>query len=311
MYEIKKEFEERHKLILGEKEYEIFKEFLFKPLPGSFRINTLKIEKEKLLKRFKEEYCWNIKEVPFYSDGFVFEGKKPVVLGNTLEHFLGYIYIQEVASMIPPVALDPKEGETILDMAAAPGSKTTQICQMVSNKGVVVANEKMLSRIISLRSNLQRCGATNVIISCLDGRFFRKTGLKFDKILVDAPCTGTGAIMKSPQTLKTWSSNASKILSNIQKQLILSAVECLNDDGTLVYSTCSLEPEENEENVNWAIKKFGLKVEKIELRGFKTRKGITSWANKEFDKEVEKCIRIYPQDNNTEGFFIAKLKKEV
>jgi len=261
-----------------------------------------------MLKRF-ESYGWNLKQVPFYKDGVIFEGRKPLVLGNTVEHFLGYIYIQETASMIPPVVLDPQEDEVILDMAAAPGSKTTQIAQMMNNNGAIIANEKILPRLSSLRTNIQRCGITNAVITWMDGKAFREKGLKFDKILLDAPCTGTGAIMKSPKTLKTWSVDASKISSSIQKQLLQSAVECLKEDGTLVYSTCSLEPEENEENIDWAIRKLGVKVEKIKIEGFKTRSGITSWDGDELDPQVSNCIRIYPQDNNSEGFFVSKLKK--
>lgn len=304
---IKEEFERRHRIILGD-DYENFAKILRKLLPASFRINTLKVDRDEMLKRF-ESYGWNLKQVPFYKDGVIFEGRKPLVLGNTVEHFLGYIYIQETASMIPPVVLDPQEDEVILDMAAAPGSKTTQIAQMMNNNGALIANEKILPRLASLRTNIQRCGVTNAVITWMDGKAFREKGLKFDKILLDAPCTGTGAIMKSPKTLKTWSVDASKISSSIQKQLLQSAVECLKEDGTLVYSTCSLEPEENEENIDWAIRKLGVKVEKIKIEGFKTRSGITSWDGDELDPQVSNCIRIYPQDNNSEGFFVSKLKK--
>ena len=304
---IKEEFERRHRIILGD-DYENFAKILRKLLPASFRINTLKVDRDEMLKRF-ESYGWNLKQVPFYKDGVIFEGRKPLVLGNTIEHFLGYIYIQETASMIPPVVLDPQEDEVILDMAAAPGSKTTQIAQMMNNNGAIIANEKILPRLSSLRTNIQRCGITNAVITWMDGKAFREKGLKFDKILLDAPCTGTGAIMKSPKTLKTWSVDASKMSSNIQKQLLQSAVECLKEDGTLVYSTCSLEPEENEENIDWAIRKLGVKVEKIKIEGFKTRSGITSWDGDELDPQVSNCIRIYPQDNNSEGFFVSKLKK--
>ena len=304
---IKEEFERRHRIILGD-DYENFAKILRKLLPASFRINTLKVDRDEMLKRF-ESYGWNLKQVPFYKDGVIFEGRKPLVLGNTIEHFLGYIYIQETASMIPPVVLDPQEDEVILDMAAAPGSKTTQIAQMMNNNGALIANEKILPRLASLRTNIQRCGVTNAVITWMDGKAFREKGLKFDKILLDAPCTGTGAIMKSPKTLKTWSVDASKMSSNIQKQLLQSAVECLKEDGTLVYSTCSLEPEENEENIDWAIRKLGVKVEKIKIEGFKTRSGITSWDGDELDPQVSNCVRIYPQDNNFEGFFVSKLKK--
>jgi len=304
---IKEEFEKRHRSILGD-DYENFARILKRFLPTSFRINTLKVDRDEMLKRF-EGYGWKINQVPFYKDGVIFEGRKPLVLGNTIEHFLGYIYIQETASMIPPVVLDPQEDEVILDMAAAPGSKTTQIAQMMNNNGAIIANEKILPRLSSLRTNIQRCGITNAVITWMDGKAFREKGLKFDKILLDAPCTGTGAIMKSPKTLKTWSVDASKISSSIQKQLLQSAVECLKEDGTLVYSTCSLEPEENEENIDWAIRKLGVKVEKIKIEGFNTRSGITSWNGNELDSQVSNCIRIYPQDNNSEGFFVSKLKK--
>jgi NOL1/NOP2/sun family putative RNA methylase len=303
---IKEEFEERHRKILG-LDYENFKKVLLRPLPASFRINTLKISKEVLLERFKA-YGWKLKEVPFYSDGLVFEGKKPVVLGNTLEHFLGYIYVQETASMIPPVVLEPKPGDTVLDLAAAPGSKTTQMAQMMSNEGVIVANEKLIRRLGSLRTNTQRCGVSNAILTCMDGRSFNKKGLKFDKVLLDAPCTATGAIMKSPYTLKTWSVAASQSLAGMQRQLLDAAVASLAEDGMLVYSTCSLEPEENELVVDYAVKKFGLNVDKVKLEGFKTRPGIAEWEGAELDPSVRNCLRIYPQDNNTEGFFVARLR---
>jgi len=306
MPEFKEVYIERYKKLLGE-EWEIFKEAILKPFPPAFRINTLKAHREQILESIKE---WPIAEVPFYKDGFYFTQKKGFVVGNTLEHFLGYIYIQEVASMIPAVVLNPKEHEKILDMAAAPGSKTTQMAQMMNNRGAIVAGEKLLNRLSSLRINLQRCGVRNCILSYMDGRAFKTLDMQFDKILLDAPCTGTGTIMKSLHTIKTWSVTASKMASNLQKQLLNSAVHVLKPGGTLVYSTCSLEPEENEENVDYAVRKLGLKTEQINLTGFKTRPGITSWEGKEFDNSVKNCIRIYPQDNNTEGFFVTKLVKE-
>ena len=308
MVKFKESYEKRYEELLG-KEYALFKECIVKPLPASIRVNTLKIDRKKLIKRFEEEYGWKLKQVPFYEDGYVFQTKKPVVLGNTLEHFLGYFYMQEVASMIPPVVLNPKPGEVVLDMAAAPGSKTTQMAQMMKNEGVIVANEKTISRLAALRNNLQRCGVLNVIITQMDGRKFKDIEYKFDKVLLDAPCTGTGAIMKSLHTLKIWNVKASIMLSNIQKQLIRAAYNVLKPGGTLVYSTCSLEPEEDEEVIDYAIRKVGFSIEKFKLKGFKTRNGILNWGKKEFTEEVKYAQRVYPQDNNTEGFFIAKLRR--
>ena len=309
MTKFKEKYEERYKEILGD-EYPVFKEAIVRPLAASIRMNSLKIDSSKLLKRFTEEYGWELEQVPFYKKSYKFTTKKPVVLGNTLEHLLGYFYIQEVASMIPPVVINPQQDEFILDMAAAPGSKTTQIADMMSNHGGIIANEKSIGRLSALRMNLQRCGVMNTAVTQMDGKFFKRIdNIKFDKVLLDAPCTGTGAIMKSLYTLKTWSEKASVKMSNIQKQLMQAAVHVLKPGGTLVYSTCSLEPEEDEMVVDYALQKLGMTIEKFDINGFKLREGLTSWNGKELDKKVSYARRVYPQDNNTEGFFIAKLRK--
>lgn len=287
-------------------DYETLNSVMFKQVPKSIRINTLKIKKEKILEKLKEKK-WKLKQIDFYGDGFILK-ENVYGIGNSLEHFLGYIYKQEVASMIPPVVLNPKN-ELILDMAAAPGSKTTHLAQLMKNKGGIVANEKYQKRIHALQENIQRCGVINTLITQMDGRAFEKTGIKFDKILLDAPCTGTGIIMKSPSTANTWSEKTSNIYSKLQKQLIKSAVNSLKEKGTLVYSTCSLEPEENEEVVNYAIENFNMKLEKIKLKNFKTRNGMIKWKKEKFDSQIEKSIRIYPQDNDTTGFFVAKMIK--
>ncbi len=286
---------------------DVLKEYVFKPLLASIRINTIKIKREDAIKRL-EGRGWKLKQVPFYENGFVFEEKKYAV-GNTIEHFLGYIYLQEIASMIPPLVLNPSENDIVLDVAAAPGSKTTQMAQIMNNRGAIIANEKYLKRMFSLRANLQRCGVVNTVCTRMDGRRFKNLTTKFDKILLDAPCTGTGIIMKSPRTAKTWSVKTSILASNLQKQLISSAISSLKEGGVLVYSTCSLEPEENEAIVDYAIKKFGVSVEKIKLNGFKVRDGVTKWEGKTFAPEIKNCARIYPQDNNTSGFFVARLVK--
>lgn len=304
--EVKETWVKRQKEIIGD-EIDLLKETIFKPLPSSFRINTLKTDKAAMVKRLTKE-GWKLNEVPFYENGFVLSEKKSA-LGNTVEHFLGYIYIQEVASMLPPVVLDPNPNEIILDMAAAPGSKTTQLSQIMKNNGAIFANEKDNSRLVSLNLNLQRCGVSNVAVTNMDARAFGKLKLNFDKILLDAPCTGSGAAMKSEHALDTWSENASKKMASLQRQLITSAAGCLKKDGVLVYSTCSLEPEEDEEVVDYAVKNFGLTVEPIKLPGFKTKPGITEWNGKGLTKELDGTIRVYPQDNNTEGFFVARLRK--
>ena len=209
--------------------------------------------------------------------------------------------------MIPPLVLDPKGDETILDMCAAPGSKTTQIAQLMKNTGIIIANDKYIQRLKSLRDNVQRAGATNVVITQMDGRSFSRIGFHFDKILLDAPCTGTGTVMKNFEILKIYNPKGSKSMSSLQKQLLRTAIE-ISDE--VIYSTCSLEPEEDEEVINWAINKMGVKLKPIKIKGVNLNHGITHWEGKEFEKEVRKAVRIYPHKNpGFEGFFIARMVK--
>ena len=240
----------------------------------------------------------------------------PGELGRSLEHLLGYYYAQEIASMLPVLILNPEENELVLDLASAPGSKTTQISGMMNNKGTVIANELQLGRLKVLKTNLERCGAANVIITKREGSAlcekFYKEGFSFKRILIDAPCSGEGTLRSTPKGFLMWNINNIKQFSNIQKKLIESALRILNKGGTLIYSTCTHAPEENEEVIDFALKNFtDIKTEKINLpKELKVRQGITKWNDKSYSKQVKHACRIYPQDNNTEGFFIAKLVRK-
>jgi NOL1/NOP2/sun family putative RNA methylase len=275
---------------------EKFKEYSLKLLRKSIRVNTLKTSVEEIKKRFK------LTPIPWCKEGFWID---ELSVGNTLEHFLGYIYLQEAASMIPPLVMEPKD-ETVLDMCASPGSKTTQIAALMKNKGFIVANDVSIKRLKPLSINLQRCGVSNTIITFMQGRFFRK---KFDKILVDAPCSGTGTIRKSLKTLDWWNVNFIKQMAGIQRQLLETAFNNVKEGGVIVYSTCSLEPEENEGVVDFLISKYdNVKVEKFNLN-IKKGKTIEEFEGRVYNSEVKKCLRIWPQDNDTEGFFVAKIRK--
>ncbi|MDP6641792.1 MAG: NOL1/NOP2/sun family putative RNA methylase [Candidatus Nanoarchaeia archaeon] len=271
-----------------------------KPLRKSLRVNTLKTNVKEIKSRFKDH---NLEKIPWCKEGFWLKGQ---VIGNTLEHFLGYIYLQEAASMIPPIVLDPKD-EIVLDMCASPGSKTTQLSSLMKNKGLIVANDININRLKPLSINLQRCGVSNVIMTKMEGRFFKQ---EFDKILVDAPCSGIGTIRKSPNTPLIWNPNAIKRIAGIQRQLLFTAFNILKQKGTLVYSTCTLEPEENEGVINSLLEKYDdAKLEKINL-DIKRSPAILEFENKKYNEEIKKCLRIWPQDNDTEGFFVAKITKE-
>ena len=306
-------------LLENEQDYELFCEYCNKPTINSIRCNTLKISAKELKARLEKK--WKILQ-PFkkeYPEMIVVESNLlPGELGKAEEHVLGYYYIQEISSMMPILALKPDENDIFLDIAAAPGSKTTQTAMMMNNKGTIIANDVQIPRIVSLSTNLQRCGITNTIITQMDGRELCKnlnnlnTQFKFDKILVDAPCSGEGTIRSSPRTALNFSENIIKTLGGIQKSLLINALKVLKINGELIYSTCTHAPEENEAVISHILENYPeiIKLEDIKLPlNFKTRSGISEWKNNKFHKDIKKCARIYPQDNNTEGFFIAKFRR--
>ncbi|RMD58616.1 RsmB/NOP family class I SAM-dependent RNA methyltransferase [Candidatus Woesearchaeota archaeon] len=304
-FELKEKFVERYSKIT---DWETFKKYTLSFLRKSIRANTLKIKADDLRKRLEKN--WILTPVPWCPEGFFIEhkgGRRDV--GNTIEHALGYYYVQEAASMIPPLALEPKPGELVLDMAASPGSKTSQIAQLMKNEGLVVANDVKGQRLAALGINLQRVGAHNTIITLMQGQQFKRTSLKFDKVLLDAPCTGTGTIRKSPKTIQMWNPGMVNRISRLQKKLIESAWHVLKPGGVLVYSTCSLEPQENEEVVSHILEtEKDAKTEPIHLN-LKNGGAILEFEGKKYHKGVENCLRLWPQDNDTEGFFIAKIRK--
>ncbi|MBD3361813.1 NOL1/NOP2/sun family putative RNA methylase [Candidatus Woesearchaeota archaeon] len=302
--EFKPKFVERYSELTDWKE---FKKYTLCFLPKSIRINTLKKPINEVKKRLSEH--WILTKIPWCKEGFWIEheyGRLDV--GNTIEHNLGYYYVQESASMIPPIVLDPKPGEKVLDLCASPGSKASQIAQYMNNKGVLVANDVSGSRLAALGINLQRLGVSNCVVTQKKGEHFK--GDDFDKILLDAPCSGTGTIRKSIKTIKMWNPNTIKSIAGMQKSLIKNAFSLLRPGGILVYSTCSLEPEENEGVVDWLLRNDSdAQLEEINLN-IKRGDIITKFEKQEYSKKIEKCLRLWPQDNNTEGFFIAKISKK-
>ena len=297
---IPKLLEDKIKLIYPES-FKFFKEGL--GIKKSIRVNTLKISKKELIERLNS---FEIEEIPWFNCGlFVNNGN----ISNTIEYFLGYYYIQDSASMIPPIVLDPKKDDIVLDIAASPGSKTTQMAAQMENKGLIIANDVNIKRLTALRFNLQKCGVTNTIVTNLDGRWFHNMNIKFNKILVDAPCSSSGTFVSNPNVFNSWNQGKVNELSRIQKQLLESAVKCLNDDGIIVYSTCSIDPEENEEVIDFAVKNLEVKTEKIKIKNIKTCDALQNFGKRDYDKSVKNAIRLNPFDNLTEGFFICKLRK--
>jgi len=310
----KEGFVERMEALLGKKDAKEFFEISYTKTPNSIRVNTLKISVEEMKKRF-EEYGWKIKQ-PFedFPEVMIIESKlSPGEIGKTKEHLLGYYYVQEISSMLPMMALKPEAGDRVLDLCASPGSKTTQAAAMMGNEGTIIANELNLGRIGILNANLERCGVMNTIVTRKEGvafcnRVLKKSKIRFDKILVDAPCSGEGTLRKSPRTFEIWNINMIRKIAAVQKQLALAAFKILKVGGEMIYSTCTLGPEEDEMIVNALIENYDVEVEQIALP-LKFRPGVCEWEGNELSGELSKCLRLYPQDNNTDGFFVAKIKK--
>lgn len=309
----KEAFIERIEKLLGKSEAKIFFEISYTKTPSSIRTNTLKIKPEELKKRL-ESYGWDITQpLQGFPEIMIVENAKPGEIGNSKEHLLGYFYVQEISSMLPMLTLQPEPHELVLDLCASPGSKTTQAAALMQNTGTIIANEVNLGRVGVLNANLERCGVSNTIVTRKEGcalcnQLLKKTKLKFDKILVDAPCTGEGTLRKSPKTFEMWNINMIKKIARTQRTLAEAALQLLKVGGTMIYSTCTLSPEENEATVNYLLQHYDIELETISLP-LKYHKGICEWNNETYDKRVEKCLRLYPQDNNTDGFFVAKIKK--
>lgn len=299
-------FVERYRQWLGS-QLEHFLEACRRPLRKSFRTNTLKISCEQLETRARE-LGWQLAPVPWSPGGYWVDREvrlKPI--GHSLEHFGGWIYVQEASSMVPVEVLKPFPGMTMLDLSAAPGGKTIHAGLMAQDKGIIIANDVSLDRIKSMVSNIERIGLLSVVVAQEHGtRYGRLLPNHFDRVLVDAPCSAEGTIRKDRTALDWWSLDWILRVSRIQKSLILSGYRALKPGGILVYSTCTLSPEENEEVVDLLIQKHPeAVVDQIELPGIQSLPGIAA-NHGEWRKRV---MRIYPHLNDTEGFCVTCISK--
>ena len=269
------------------------------------RVNTLKSNVQDVIREFKEN---NIKfdRIEWYKDALVIKNVKEKELQNLEIYQKGKIYLQSLSSMIPPLVLNPKPNEKVLDLTAAPGSKTTEISALMENKGYILANELDSIRCERLRYNIKMQGANIVeVINKRGEKVGEEHKEEFDKVLLDAPCSGEGRFLgNSPKTYRTWSKKTVNELAKLQKKLLKSAYEALKPGGVLVYSTCTLNKKENEEVLEWALENLELKLLDINLDLREKLQGF----NKGLNKEISKAIRILPS-KNMEGFFIAKFKK--
>lgn len=266
------------------------------------RINPL-LAPQDFIKRLQQKA--KLEKIPFLTEGYWYTADKS--MGATPEYLLGYYYLQEAASQLPALVLNPEPHSLVLDMAASPGSKTTQLAAIMHNTGVIVAVEQKSNRMTALSENIERCGVQNAILFRKDSRFVKDFHKQFTHILLDAPCSGNYVIEKEYFTKKSLATI--KEMQALQRELLKAAVSVLAPSGTLVYSTCSLEPEENEEQIEWLLGKYhDLELMPTELTI--GEQGYTEVFGKHLNENIRKTRRLWPQKTGTQGFYIAKIRKK-
>ncbi|MFS8131296.1 MAG: RsmB/NOP family class I SAM-dependent RNA methyltransferase [Candidatus Dojkabacteria bacterium] len=282
--------------------------------PKTFRVNTLlSPEKDVINLLEKNNFMLKKSEIPFGYISLKSPDDKSISKSNVFESNL--IYIQELASMLPILVLDPEKTDSIMDFCAAPGSKTGLIAAITNNEAKITAAEKGRNRFFKMKELLDNQGVKNVRTILMDSNLIAKKMPdlleSFDKILVDAPCSNEGSLnLSSESGLKYWSEKEPKKLSKLQKGLLNSALKLLKPGGTLVYSTCTYSVDENEQVVDWALKRWpNVKLVDIELPITNVEKGRVVWNEKKMDKSLDKTVRVLPNEE-WNGFFIAKMVKK-
>jgi len=276
----------------------------------TIRLNPLKGDPVKTIKLL-EDKGYELEDISFAPNVYFVKNRDKSEISQIQEYRDGLFYIQNLSSILPVLVLDPKPEEKILDMCAAPGSKTSHIAAVTENQANIIANDSEPIRVSSLRNVLHQFGV-NAKVSVNEGQIFGKRYPDhFDKILLDAPCSGEGLIyLNGQKPLRYWNIKKVKLSSLIQRELIDSAFRALKPGGTLVYSTCTLEPEENEGVVTDLLSKHdNARIQEIPFKNIKgTTRGITKWSGNRYHQEVAKTLRIIPSAEMM-GFYIAKITK--
>ena len=278
--------------------------------PVTLRVNRVKTDVRQVMECFRKD---NIKyqRVLWYEDALVITNKREKEIETHELYQEGHVYLQSLSSMIPALVLAAREGQTVLDLTAAPGGKSTQLAAMMGNEGFLLANEMNPIRAERLKFNVERQGAQIIEVRVGDGkRLEEKWGAFFDAVLLDAPCSGVGLfLMDNSQTYRGWSVKRLGSYAKEQKKLIEAAFKALKPGGVMVYSTCTLMREENVDVVEWALDKFegelSLEPIRLELTGPEI-----VWPRLGPGKNRSAAITVIPTEHY-EGFFVAKLRKKL
>ncbi len=280
----------------------------FNPNRKSFRINTLKTTLQQGYAKLKEQ-GFSPQAVPWFEAAFVLDLESAQKLLENPIVSEGLVYAQGLESMLSVVVLGPKPGERVLDLCAAPGSKTSLIAALMENQGTLIANEPVRARFYRLKAVTSLLGA-HAQWAAVDGRRYQARDGLFDRVLVDAPCSSEGRFkINDEKSFGYWSTRKIKEMSHKQKGILLNATRCLKPDGVLVYSTCTFAPEENEEVVDWLLRKSDgtVIIESIHSLPVPSYPCLTSWQKQTFAPAVKQALRVLPGEGRS-GFFIAKFK---
>jgi NOL1/NOP2/sun family putative RNA methylase len=285
------------------------KRCLAEPLPVAGWLNPLKVNADNYSDLLTDEKI-NFKPMSWCAEGFRFQ--PGVTLGSTWLYAAGLLQIQEEVSMLPSYVLAPTENDCVLDMCAAPGNKTSQMSVMMQNKGTLVANDINYNRLKALGSSIRRLSLMNINVTVNNAMSLPVGEPLFDKIMVDAPCSCEGTLRKNMQKHHVVTQANAERMAAIQIPLLKKAFALLKPGGTMVYSTCTFAPEENEAVIDTLLSfaEGQLTCDPISLPGFKVSSGITSWRGRNYHPSVKNAWRIWPHFNDTGGFFIALLKKQ-
>jgi len=254
----------------------------------------------------------SLTKIPWAKDAYIIESEKSIYT-NSPQATLGYIYLQNASSLLPPLALNPQPGEKLLDMCVAPGGKTILLAKLSNGLADITVNDESRTRLAITKRLFSRLAIPITAYYTQPAQYLAKLlpPESFDKILVDAPCSGEGLInLAQPKSLTFWSLKKVKRLSNLQKLILAQAEKLLKPGGLVVYSTCTLAPEENEEVVDWAVKKLGLIPQKLDLADLlaNATAGLDSWKGKTYSPECKNCVRIKP-NSHMEPFFLCLMTK--
>jgi len=285
---------------------EAFRAACDRPLPHVVRVNTIKSDRDRARRALAAADITH--EPTAWHPGLLrLPENQP---GANWPYVQGWLHGQEEVSAVPARVLDPQPGERVWDACAAPGSKTTQLAALMDDTGLLVGTDVNIGRIAALRSNAERLGVTNLAISHEDAR---NHSLKpfddepYDRALVDVPCSCEGTIRKNPDTLDEWSLDHVEGIAGVQTDILARAVEVTRPGGTVVYSTCTFAPEENEAVLDHTIEDQPCRLAAFDLPLDHTD-GVTEFGDRRFDDSLERAKRIYPHHNDTGGFFCAKLE---